>query len=58
MIDENLIKPKAKIGLSLFLDLIDKWRDDFRKKMSITLNYFRLSWMNQVTHQCLKIKKT
>ena len=32
MIDENLIKPKAKIGLSLFLDLIDKWRDDFRKK--------------------------
>ena len=32
MIDENLIKPKAKIGLSLFLDLIDMWMDYFRKK--------------------------
>jgi len=28
MIQENLIKPKTKIGLSLFLDLITKWRND------------------------------
>ena len=28
MIDENLIKTKAKIGLSLFLNLISKWRND------------------------------
>ena len=35
MIEKNLIKPKAKIGLSLFLDLIDKWRFDLKKKISI-----------------------
>ena len=28
MIEKNLIKPKAKIGLSLFLDLLVKWRND------------------------------
>ena len=32
MIDQNLIKPKAKIGLTIFLDLIDKWRNDLRIK--------------------------
>ncbi len=32
MIAQNLIKPKAKIGLSLFLDLILKWRNDLKIK--------------------------
>ena len=32
MILENLIKPKAKIGLNFFLDLISKWRDDINVK--------------------------
>ena len=32
MIQENLIKPKAKIGLSSFLDLLSKWRNDMRIK--------------------------
>ncbi len=32
MITENLIKPKAKIGLSFFLDLILKWRNDLKIK--------------------------
>ena len=32
MIEQNLIKPKAKIGLTLFLDLISKWRNDFKIK--------------------------
>ena len=32
MIIENLIKPKAKIGLNLFLDLLAKWRNDFKIK--------------------------
>ncbi len=32
MIQENLIKPKAKIGLSLFLELIFKWRNDLKIK--------------------------
>ena len=34
MIEANLIKPKAKIGLMSFLDLISKWRNDLTiKKM-------------------------
>ena len=28
MIENNLIKPKAKVGLILFLDLLKKWRND------------------------------
>ena len=35
MIEKNLIKPKAKLGLSLFLDLLEKWRSDLKiKKIS------------------------
>ena len=32
LIDKNLIKPKAKIGLNLFLDLINKWRFDLKNR--------------------------
>ena len=32
MIDQNLIKPKAKVSLNIFLDLIYKWRNDLKKK--------------------------
>ncbi len=32
MIEQNLIKPKTKIGLSSFLDLISKWRNDLNVK--------------------------
>ena len=32
MIEKNLIKPKAKISLSIFLDLISKWRNDLKIK--------------------------
>ena len=32
MIVENLIKPKAKLGLNFFLDLVLKWRNDFKIK--------------------------
>ena len=39
MIVENLIKPKTKIGLSLFLDLISKWRNDLKIKK---LNHVKL----------------
>ena len=35
MIELNLIKPKTKLGLNLFLDLISKWRNDLQiKKVS------------------------
>ena len=29
MLEQNLIKPKAKIGLNLFLNYLAKWRNDF-----------------------------
>jgi len=35
MIEKNLVKPKTKLGLSLFLELLDKWRNDLKiKKIS------------------------
>ena len=27
MLEQNLIKPKAKLGLNLFLNLLNKWRN-------------------------------
>ncbi len=39
MMDQNLIKPKAKIGLTLFLDLINKWRNDLKIK---NINHVKL----------------
>ena len=35
LIELNLIKPKAKIGLISFLNLMQKWRSDFKKKKLI-----------------------
>ena len=32
MIEQNLIKPKTKQGLSIFLNSLSKWRDDFNNK--------------------------
>ena len=32
MIEENLIKPKTKIGLAIFLELLAKWRNDLNIK--------------------------
>ena len=32
MIEENLIKPKTKIGLSFFLNSLNKWRNDLKIK--------------------------
>jgi len=34
MLEQNLIKPKAKIGLNLFLNSINKWRNDLILKNS------------------------
>ncbi len=39
MIEENLIKPKTKIGLLLFLNLISKWRNDLNLKK---INHIKL----------------
>ena len=32
MLQENLIKPKAKIGIRIFLDLLNKWRNEIIQK--------------------------
>ena len=32
MIEQNLIKPKVKIGLNLFLNALNKWRNDLKIK--------------------------
>ena len=32
MIEKNLIKPKAKIGLNIFLNFLNKWRNDLKIK--------------------------
>ena len=34
MLEQNLIKPKAKIGLSLFINSLNKWRNDLTIKKS------------------------
>ena len=34
MLEKNLIKPKAKIGLNLFINSLSKWRNDFLVKKS------------------------
>ena len=39
LIEENLIKPKTKIGLSSFLFLMDKWRNDINIKK---INHIKL----------------
>ena len=39
MIENNLIKPKAKIGLNSFLNLISKWRNDLKVK---NMNHVKL----------------
>jgi DNA helicase-2/ATP-dependent DNA helicase PcrA len=39
MIDQNLIKPKTKIGLSFFLNALKKWRNDLNIKK---INHIKL----------------
>ncbi len=39
MIEKNLIKPKTKLGLKIFLDLLDKWRNDLNIKK---INHIKL----------------
>ena len=39
MIEKNLIKPKTKLGLSIFLNSLYKWRDDLNNKK---INHIKL----------------
>ena len=42
MLEQNLIKPKAKIGLNLFINSLSKWRNDLVLKNQTILNYYKL----------------
>ena len=39
MIEQNLIKPKTKLGLSIFLNSLSKWRNDLENKK---INHIKL----------------
>jgi DNA helicase-2/ATP-dependent DNA helicase PcrA len=39
MLEQNLIKPKTKIGLSFFLNALNKWRNDLNIKK---INHIKL----------------
>ena len=39
MMEQNLIKPKTKLGLSILLNLLSKWRNDLEKKK---INHIKL----------------
>ena len=42
LIDQNLIKPKTKLGLLSFLNMIKKWRNDHYKKNKSCQTYCKL----------------
>ena len=58
MIQENLIKPKAKIGLSSFLDLLSKWRNDMRIKNMSHVKLLQTILDESGYSAMLKTKKT
>ena len=57
MIEENLIKPKAKIGLNIFLNLIIKWRNDLNIKKINHVKLLQLVLDESGYSQMLKNKK-
>ena len=57
MIEKNLIKPKAKVGLSLFLDLINKWRNDLKIKKTYHVKLLQIILDESGYSAMLKNKK-
>ena len=57
IIEDNLIKPKAKIGLSLFLDLICKWRNDLNLKKNSHVKLLQIILDESGYSSMLKNKK-
>ena len=57
IIEDNLIKPKAKIGLSLFLDLICKWRNDLNIKKNSHVKLLQIILDESGYSSMLKNKK-
>ncbi len=57
MIEENLIKPKAKVGLNIFLDLLAKWRNDLNIKKITHIKLLQLIMDESGYSTMLKNKK-
>ncbi len=57
MLEQNLIKPKAKIGLSLFINCLNKWRNDLKFKKSSHIKLLQIVLDESGYSAMLKNKK-
>ncbi len=57
MLEQNLIKPKAKIGLSLFINSLNKWRNDLKIKKSSHIKLLQIVLDESGYSAMLKNKK-
>ncbi len=57
MLEQNLIKPKAKIGLSLFINSLIKWRNDLTVKKSNHIKLLQIVLDESGYSSMLKNKK-
>ncbi len=57
MLEQNLIKPKAKIGLNLFLNSLNKWRNDIIIKKSNHIKLLKIVLDESGYSAMLKNKK-
>ena len=57
MLEQNLIKPKAKIGLSLFINSLMKWRNDIIVKKSSHIKLLQIVMDESGYSAMLKNKK-
>ncbi len=57
MLEQNLIKPKAKIGLSMFVNSLNKWRNDLKIKKSSHIKLLQIVLDESGYSAMLKNKK-
>ena len=57
MLEQNLIKPKAKIGISFFLNSLNKWRNDLKIKKSNHIKLLQIVLDESGYSAMLKSKK-
>ena len=57
MLEQNLIKPKAKIGLSFFINSLNKWRNDLKIKNSSHIKLLQIVLDESGYSAMLKNKK-
>ena len=57
MLERNLIKPKAKIGLNLFINYLKKWRDDLKIKKTTHIKLLQIILDESGYSAMLKNKK-